>query len=83
MQRTWPGTPDEVGAIMSARDPRAFARTVASVLSLPRSIERAARGAEAVRAFTPCRALAGLFEMYAGWIDEGDRGADDSRPRKL
>jgi len=78
-----PGAPEEIGGLVKARDPRLFAWTLASVLSLPASAARAARCAAAVRAFTPRGALAELFEMYGRWIDDDDRGADDSQPRKL
>jgi len=78
-----PGAPEEIGGLVKARDPRLFAWTLASVLSLPASAGRAARCAAAVRAFTPRRALAGLFEMYARWMDEDDCRPDDSSPRKL
>jgi len=66
-----PGTPDEVGALVKTRDPREYAWALASVLSAPRSTGRARRCAAAVEPFTPMHALAGLFDMYGGWIDRG------------
>jgi len=66
-----PETPEEVGALVEARDPREFAWALASVLSVPTSAGRAVRCAAAVKTFTPMRALAGLFDLYGRWIHRG------------
>jgi len=66
-----PGTPEEIGALVEARDSREFAWALASVLSVPTSAGRAVRCAAAVKTFTPKRALAGLFDLYGRWIHRG------------
>jgi glycosyltransferase involved in cell wall biosynthesis len=64
------GRNGNLGQVVGERTPAAFAVALDDVLSEPPSPQLASRRREAVRDFTPERALSPIFSLYREWLAE-------------